>query len=212
MAFVLISAQDVHFGPTTISTEDSRIHEEIGNELTIASKPTSSSGKTDKSDKSEKSKDKKSDVKHDKLSKLDKYLHRKQGLVNVVEGKSIKFDPASKSYMIKVDDSVVRVLNKFARMGFQVVPSSSGSGGTMDFRGGGGQVWTMYRHAPPPYNPNYPNLGPLNIRWVEFILQKRFSIFGFSIWKKLKLLVIAGLKFKTQLSKLLLSKLNQLII
>ncbi len=39
MAFVLISAQDVHFGPTTISTEDARLHEEIGNELTIASKP-----------------------------------------------------------------------------------------------------------------------------------------------------------------------------
>lgn len=38
MSFLLMSAQDVHYGPVTISTEEANFHEQIGNELSISTK------------------------------------------------------------------------------------------------------------------------------------------------------------------------------
>jgi len=166
MSFVLVTAPEVHYGPTCISTEDGTFHQQIENELTITTKPP------DKMDKSEKSRQKleakmkdKSD-KHDKpdkaekvKAKMDKYLQRKSGIESVIDGKNIKFDPTSKAYLIKVDDAPVRVLNKLAKIGFQMVPSASGSG-IGHFRAG--HVWTLYRHAPPPAYA-YPNLGQMNV-------------------------------------------------
>lgn len=38
MSFLLMSAQDIHYGPVTISTEEANFHEQIGNELSISTK------------------------------------------------------------------------------------------------------------------------------------------------------------------------------
>ena len=101
-------------------------------------------------------------VKADKMKqKIEDYFQRKQGIINVIEGKQVKFDPRSKSYIIKLEDSPVRVLNKLGKMGFQVIPSPSGSSTVGDFRTSYGQVWTLYRHGPPPAYYPFPELSKM---------------------------------------------------
>jgi hypothetical protein len=37
MSYVLVSAEDIHYGPTSLSTEDSALHQQIA-DLTISTK------------------------------------------------------------------------------------------------------------------------------------------------------------------------------
>lgn len=93
--------------------------------------------------------------KADKLrEKMDRLVQREKERIAVIEGKKVKFDPNAKSFVIKVDDSPVRVLNKLAAIGYQITPSSSGSSRA-------GHVWTLFR---PGYVPQiYPELNKLNL-------------------------------------------------
>lgn len=38
MSYIIISASDIHFGPTTISSEDGRLHEQLVEQLTFSTK------------------------------------------------------------------------------------------------------------------------------------------------------------------------------
>ena len=97
--------------------------------------------------------------KQEKLKeKMEKLMQRERERIGVVDGQKVKFDPNAKSLVIKVEDAPVRVLNKLVALGYQITPSSSGSGGSR-----AGQVWTLFR---PGYTPQmiYPELNNLNIK------------------------------------------------
>ncbi|XP_054160294.1 uncharacterized protein LOC128958458 [Oppia nitens] len=178
MSFVLVTAEDVLYGPTCISTEDSALHQQISDisdstkYLTISSKrrhKSKESAEKYKSDKSDKIKAKyesklkemkdKNPEKTDKLrEKMEKIVEREKQRIEVIDDKKVKFDPNAKAMVIKVDDAPVRVLNKLAALGYQITPSAGG--GSAGSRAG--QVWTLFR---PGYVPQfYPDLNNLNIK------------------------------------------------
>jgi len=178
MSFVLVSSEDIFYGPTCISTEDSALHQQISDisdstkYLTISSRRKKTEGSSGhKSDKSEKIKAKfeaklkelkDKPEKAEKLKeKMEKMTVREKERIAVMDDKKVKFDPNSKALVIKVEDAPVRVLNKLAALGYQITPSSSGGSGSA---GGSraGQVWTLFR---PGYVPQmYPELNNLNIK------------------------------------------------
>jgi len=161
MSYVLVSAEDIHYGPTSLSTEDSALHQQIS-DLTISNK-VKRSGKSDRKERIKAKLESKMKELKDKperaeelREKMEKLVLREEEQVAVIDGKKVKFDPSGKSIVIKVEDSPVRVLNKLAALGYQITPSSSGSGGSRV-----GHVWTLFRPGYVP-QPIYPELKKMN--------------------------------------------------
>lgn len=174
MSFVIVSASDVLYGPTALSTEDSILHEQlsasVSNSLTISRRRRRREGRADhsKPDKHDKilrkyeaklaeCKEKNDESKADKIrEKIDYLVQREKERIAVNEDQKINFDPNGKSIVFKVEDAPVRVLNNLAALGYSILPSAGGGGNS----GPGHRasfVWTLFR---PNYQPTpiYPKL------------------------------------------------------
>jgi len=168
MSFVIVSASDVLYGPTALSTEDSVLHEQlstnVSNSLTI-SRRHRRHNKGEKYDKIMRKyeakladcKEKNNEGKAEKIrEKIDYMMQREKDRIAVKEDTKVNFDPNGKSIVFKVEDAPVRVLNKLAQLGYSVLPSAGG-GGNSGHGHHATYVWTLFR---PDYQPTpiYPKL------------------------------------------------------
>ncbi|KAJ6221996.1 hypothetical protein RDWZM_000541 [Blomia tropicalis] len=176
MSFVIISASDVLYGPTALSTEDSALHEQLSgntsNSLTLSRRRRgrAQTREARQSEKNEKimrkyeaklaeCKERNNEEKADKIrEKIEYMMQREKDRVAVNEDTKLNFDPNGKVLVFKVDDAPVRVLNKMAAMGYSILPSAGGSSNGGHGHGHGNFVWTLFR---PNYQPQpiYPILN-----------------------------------------------------